>query len=116
MKGKLSLFSFRLKNFKAVQDSKTIMFTPLTVFIGNNGSGKSSIFEGLETLQTLALHGLDAAMLPWHVEKSLYPRLLKHARKPYIHTSVFQIVRTLQELNRRIHSPFLPKAGVHGMG
>lgn len=66
MKGKLSLFSFRLKNFKAVQDSKRIKFTPLTVFIGNNGSGKSSIFEGLETLQTLALHGLDAAMLPWH--------------------------------------------------
>jgi AAA15 family ATPase/GTPase len=45
MKGKPSLISFRVKNFKAVQDSKTIKFTPLTVFIGNNGSGKSSIFE-----------------------------------------------------------------------
>gem|GEM_PF-6565828 len=28
MKGKLSLFPFRVKNFKAVQDSKTIKFTP----------------------------------------------------------------------------------------
>jgi AAA15 family ATPase/GTPase len=45
MKPKLSLSSFCLKNFKAVQDSKTIRFTPLTVFIGNNGSGKSSIVE-----------------------------------------------------------------------
>jgi predicted ATPase len=66
MKGKPSLISFKVKNFKAVQDSKTIRFTPLTVFIGNNGSGKSSIVEGLETLQTLALHGLDVAMQAWH--------------------------------------------------
>ncbi|MEH2260553.1 hypothetical protein [Nostoc sp.] len=29
------LESFRLKNFKAVQDSRTVNFTPLTVFIGN---------------------------------------------------------------------------------
>jgi len=43
MKGKLSLFSFRLKNFKAIQDSKTIKFTPLTAFIGNKGSGQSII-------------------------------------------------------------------------
>jgi len=45
MKPKLSLSSFCLKNFKAVQDSKTIKFTPLTAFVGNNGSGKSSIVE-----------------------------------------------------------------------
>ncbi|MFH1672908.1 MAG: AAA family ATPase [Pseudomonadota bacterium] len=42
MKSKISLSSFSLKNFKAVQDSKTIKFTPLTAFVGNNGSGKSS--------------------------------------------------------------------------
>ena len=35
----------RLKNFKAVRDSGEISFTPLTVFIGNNGSGKSSVIE-----------------------------------------------------------------------
>ncbi|MDQ1335046.1 MAG: Chromosome segregation protein [Thermodesulfobacteriota bacterium] len=45
MKGKLSLFPFRLKNFKAVQDSRTIKLTPLTAFIGNNSSRKSSIVE-----------------------------------------------------------------------
>ncbi|RKY21690.1 MAG: chromosome segregation protein SMC, partial [Planctomycetota bacterium] len=52
MKLKPSLLSFCLKNFKAVQNSKTIRFTPLTVFIGNNGSGKSSIVEAMETFQS----------------------------------------------------------------
>jgi len=65
MKSKLPLMTFRLQNFKAVQDSKTIKFTPLTVFIGNNGSGKSSIIEALETFQSVVLNGLDEAMIPW---------------------------------------------------
>jgi AAA15 family ATPase/GTPase len=66
MKGKRYLISFKVKNFKAIRDSKTIKFTPLTAFIGNNGSGKSSIVEALETLQNLSLRGLDAAMQTWH--------------------------------------------------
>ncbi len=64
MKSKLSLSSFCLKSFKAVQNSKTIRFTPLTVFIGNNGSGKSSIVEAMETFQSIVLSGLDEAMIP----------------------------------------------------
>ena len=47
MKRKLPLVSFRLKNFKAAQDSKTIKFTPMAVFIVNNGSSKSNIVEAL---------------------------------------------------------------------
>ena len=62
----MHLSSFCLKNFKAVQNSKTIKFTPLTVFIGNNGSGKSSIVEAMETFQSIVLNGLDEAMAPWH--------------------------------------------------
>jgi hypothetical protein len=46
MKGKPSLISFRVKNFKAVQERRTIKVTPLTVFIGNNGSGKSRTLAG----------------------------------------------------------------------
>lgn len=61
----LPLKSFRLKNFKAIEDSKTIKFTPLTVFIGNNGSGKSSLIEGLETFQNTVTHDLDYAMQQW---------------------------------------------------
>lgn len=58
--------SFHLRNFKAVRDSGTIPLTPLTVFIGNNGSGKSSIVEGLETYQKIVIDGLDEALNYWH--------------------------------------------------
>lgn len=62
---KLPLQSFRLRNFKAVQDSGLIRLTPLTVLIGNNGSGKSSLIEGLEMLHHIVMDGIDEAMEPW---------------------------------------------------
>ncbi|MEO8973617.1 MAG: ATP-binding protein [Ktedonobacteraceae bacterium] len=72
------LQSLRLKNFKAVQDSGTIKFTPLTVFIGNNGSGKSSIIEGLEMLYAIAEQGLDSAMRPWLDFKNIWNQAVPH--------------------------------------
>lgn len=78
MKSKLSLSSFSLKNFKAVQDSKTIKFTPLTVFIGNNGSGKSSIVEAMETFQSVVLNGLDEAMIPWYGFEYIWNKAKEH--------------------------------------
>lgn len=62
---KQPLQTFRLRNFKAVRDSGVVKFTPLTVFIGNNGSGKSSLIEGLETFQSIVIDGLDEAMNRW---------------------------------------------------
>ena len=59
------LKTFRLRNFKAVRDSGVVKFTPLSVFIGNNGSGKSSIVEGFETFQMIVNEGLDGAMNRW---------------------------------------------------
>ncbi|MGI8668650.1 MAG: AAA family ATPase [Aridibacter sp.] len=59
------LKSFRVKNFKAVKDSGSIKLTPLTVFIGNNGSGKSSLIESLQTVQDIVNDGLDRAMQNW---------------------------------------------------
>ena len=42
MKAKTTrLDSIRVQNFKAIHDSGTVKLTPLTVLIGNNGSGKS---------------------------------------------------------------------------
>ena len=72
------LQSFRLKNFKAVQDSGIIKFTPLTVFIGNNGSGKSSIIEGLEMLYAITEQGLDSAMRPWLDFKNIWNQAVPH--------------------------------------
>ncbi len=61
----MRLQSVRVRNFKAIVDSKTIRLGPLTVFIGHNGSGKSSLIEALETYQTIVRYGLDSAMQRW---------------------------------------------------
>jgi len=80
---RLALSSVRLRNFKAVQDSGTIQLTPLTVFIGNNGSGKSSLIEGLETLRNIVAHGLDAAMETWHGFEHIWNQAVQHKpRRP----------------------------------
>ena len=42
-----------------------VKFTPLTVLIGDNGSGKSSLVEGLQTFQRIVTDGLDEAMNVW---------------------------------------------------
>ncbi len=78
MKKELPLAGIQIKNFKAIQDSKTIKFTPLTTFIGNNGSGKSSIIEAIETFQILALQGLDEAMQPWHGFEHIWGKAKSH--------------------------------------
>jgi len=77
----LSIQSFRLENFKAVRDSKNIKFTPITVFIGNNGSGKSSVVEGLETLQKLVLQGLDESMAAWHGFEHIWNQVQRHTTR-----------------------------------
>src|SRR6266480_3664777 len=77
----LPLQSFRLRNFKAVRDSRVVKFTPLTVFIGNNGSGKSSLIEGLEALQAMVLRGLDAAMYPYRGFEDAWNKAVTHEEK-----------------------------------
>ena len=72
------LRSFRLKNFKAVRDSKLIKLTPLTAFIGNNGSGKSSLVEGLETFRDIVLDGLDPAMRRWRGFEHVWNKAVNH--------------------------------------
>ena len=74
----LGLSAMRLRNFKAIQDSKVIKFTPLTVLIGSNGSGKSSLIEGLMILQTIATEGLDEAMSRWHGFDYIWNKASRH--------------------------------------
>ncbi len=74
----MNLSSFCLRNFKAVQNSKSIRFTPLTVFIGNNGSGKSSIVEAMETFQSIVLKGLDEAMASWYGFEYIWNKAKEH--------------------------------------
>ncbi len=84
---KLPLQSFRLQNFKAVRDSGIIRFTPLTVFIGNNGSGKSSLIEGLEMFQQIVLQGIDEAIQPWRGFEHVWNKAVEHKLKKNRKTS-----------------------------
>ena len=61
MTERFSLDKIAIKHFKAVRQSGEVKLTPLTVFIGNNGSGKSSLIEGLETYSDIVVRGLDDA-------------------------------------------------------
>ncbi|HAA31194.1 MAG TPA: chromosome segregation protein SMC [Cyanobacteria bacterium UBA8553] len=75
------LKSFSLKNFKAVRESKAVRFTPLTAFIGNNGSGKSSLIEGLATYQKIVTDGLDEAMNYWRGFEHIRNLAVSHTPK-----------------------------------
>lgn len=56
----VTLESFRLRNFKAVRDTGVLKFGGFTVLIGGNGSGKSSLLEGLEVFHALGSSDVDA--------------------------------------------------------
>ena len=77
----LALESFRLKNFKAVRDSGPVRFGPLTVLIGDNGSGKSSLIEGLQTYQRIVTDGLDKAMQMWRGFEYVRNAAVSHTNK-----------------------------------
>ncbi len=57
--------SVRIRNFKALRDTGPLRLGDLSVFIGNNGSGKSSVFEALRFLQDAFRLGLDKAFQPY---------------------------------------------------
>lgn len=61
MKFQRCLHSIRVQNYKAIQDSKSVKLTPLTVLIGNNGSGKSSLVEAMEAYRNAVVEDLDKA-------------------------------------------------------
>jgi predicted ATPase len=72
----------KIENFKAIQNSGSIKLTPLTVFIGNNGSGKSSIIEGLLTYQMIIQEGLDNAINYWRGFDYIRNRAVSHTLSP----------------------------------
>jgi predicted ATPase len=62
---KQALTSLRVRNFKAVKDTAILKPEGLTVFIGDNGAGKSSVLEALRFLADLSRVTLDEAFAPF---------------------------------------------------
>lgn len=60
------LKTLHVSNFKVIGDSISLPLKPLTVFIGRNGSGKSSIIEALDWLSVAINQGTDAATETFH--------------------------------------------------
>jgi predicted ATPase len=54
-----------IRNFKAVKDSLGMPLQPFTAFIGNNGTGKSSILEAMQTLQLCITEDLMSGFKRW---------------------------------------------------
>jgi predicted ATPase len=54
-----------LQHFKAIDALQVIPLERFTALIGNNGSGKSSVFEALKLLQDCVLIGMDGAFQEW---------------------------------------------------
>jgi predicted ATPase len=79
---KLPISKIRIRNFKAIRDSGVVEFTPLTVFIGDNGVGKSSLIEALETWQQIASNGLNEALVPWLSFESIWNKAAQAKRDP----------------------------------
>ena len=53
--------SIEIENFKAIGRGK-IKLSPLTAFIGYNGTGKSSVLEALETYRIIITQGLNSGI------------------------------------------------------
>lgn len=81
MTERFSLNKLTVKNFKAVRQSGEIDMTPLTVFIGNNGSGKSSLIEGLEVYSDVVVKGLDEAFERWLGFDHIWNKAVLHLRR-----------------------------------
>jgi predicted ATPase len=61
----MQIKSIAVENFKALRASGSVKLKPLSVIIGNNGSGKSSLLEAVETYRRILLDGVDIAMDHW---------------------------------------------------
>ena len=52
-------------NFKAIKDCLNLPLQPFTAFIGNNGSGKSSVMEAMRTIHLCLTKNIEEAFSIW---------------------------------------------------
>ena len=76
----MQIKSINVENFKALRASGTVRLKPLSVIIGNNGSGKSSLMEAVETYARVLTTGVDTAMEHWQGFEHIRHQAAKMAR------------------------------------
>jgi predicted ATPase len=81
MNDRFRLKKIAIRHFKAVRQSGEIELTPLTVFIGNNGSGKSSLIEGLEVYSDVMIGGMEYAFERWFGIENIWNKAVLHRRR-----------------------------------
>lgn len=59
------IINLEIFHFKAIQHLSNLALQPLTAFVGNNGSGKSSVIEALRTLQICLNEDIEAGFAMW---------------------------------------------------
>lgn len=118
MKAATFLKSFRVENFKAIQNSKSVKLTPLTILIGNNGSGKSSFIEGMETYRRIVTDGLDDGMKRWFGIQHVWNKASQHKKGPlgfYENPIKFRVSAKIQKVNSHIDMTVNAKPGMNGI-
>lgn len=59
------ILNIEIFHFKAIQHLPELPLQPFTAFVGNNGSGKSSVIECLRILQTSITNNIEEAFSAW---------------------------------------------------
>jgi predicted ATPase len=81
-----------IKNFKAIQDM-TIEFTPLTVLIGGNGCGKSTVLQALDFLRSASIRDIPEYLREkgWTFGE-LKSQFNKEENEPITFISMFELI------------------------
>jgi len=59
------IMKISIVNFKAIKDCLNLPLQPFTAFIGNNGSGKSSVMEAMRTIHLCLTKNIEDAFSIW---------------------------------------------------
>ena len=78
----MQIKSIAVENFKALRNSGRITLKPLTAIIGNNGSGKSSLLEAVETYIDILRNGVDIAMQRWQGFEQVWHKAAESGMDP----------------------------------
>lgn len=63
--------SIKIKGYRPFRET-TFQFTPLTVLVGANGSGKSSLFEFLKFLRDACYHEIPSEIIPGAIGQQIF--------------------------------------------